>query len=129
MQYVVELVNVKTDGKHSYRCVRFEGFTVVIIKNAVFWVATPCSFCTNGRFGEKYHHHQGGRNRRSRKNVPSSPILFTLMMEAIRSSETSVFTRAARRHIPEDGILHSLQSLLKHTFNAEHFLGTEVELN
>jgi hypothetical protein len=29
------------------------------------------------------------------------------MMEAIRSSETSVLTRAARRHIPEDGILHS----------------------
>jgi hypothetical protein len=33
----------------------------------------------------------------------------TLRMEAIRSSETSVhFTRSTRRHIPEDGILHSL---------------------
>jgi hypothetical protein len=29
----------------------------------------------------------------------------TLKMEAIRSSETSVHTRSARRHIPEDGIL------------------------
>jgi hypothetical protein len=30
-----------------------------------------------------------------------------LKMEAIRSCETSVHTRFTRRHIPEDGILHS----------------------
>jgi hypothetical protein len=29
------------------------------------------------------------------------------MMEVIRTSETSDLTRAARRNIPEDGILHS----------------------
>jgi hypothetical protein len=40
-------------------------------------------------------------------NVPSSLILFAIMMEAVRSSETSVLTRATRRHIPEGGILHS----------------------
>jgi hypothetical protein len=39
--------------------------------------------------------------------VPSSPILATLIMEAIRSSETSVITRATRRNISENGILHS----------------------
>jgi hypothetical protein len=39
--------------------------------------------------------------------VPSSLILFTLMMGAISSSETSVPTRAIRHHIPEDGILNS----------------------
>jgi hypothetical protein len=40
-------------------------------------------------------------------NVPSSPILITLMTEAIHSSETSVLTRATQQRTPEDGILHS----------------------
>jgi hypothetical protein len=39
-------------------------------------------------------------------DVPRSPILVTLVMEAIRSSETSVL-RATRRNAPEDCILHS----------------------
>jgi hypothetical protein len=38
--------------------------------------------------------------------VPRSRIFSsTLKMEAIRSSETSVYTISTRRHIPEDGIL------------------------
>jgi hypothetical protein len=39
------------------------------------------------------------------------------MIEPIRSSEMPVLTRATRRHIPEDGILHShrLENLKSYT--------------
>jgi hypothetical protein len=40
-------------------------------------------------------------------DIPSSLILFTLMMKAILESEASLLTRTTRRHIPEDGILYS----------------------
>jgi hypothetical protein len=40
--------------------------------------------------------------------VPSSLIVFTLMIEAIRPSETSVLTRDTWRKIPEDGIFLNL---------------------
>jgi hypothetical protein len=47
-----------------------------------------------------------GMLRRVSNVVPTSPILITLMMEALRSLETSVRTRATLRNIPEVGILH-----------------------
>jgi hypothetical protein len=39
--------------------------------------------------------------------IPSSAILVTLMIEALRFPETSVHIRETRLNIPEDGIRHS----------------------
>jgi hypothetical protein len=56
-------------------------------KIAVFWDVTPCGVC--------YVFLRSVRRLPITGNfVPSSPILVTLMIEAIRSSATSVLTKA-----------------------------------
>jgi hypothetical protein len=90
--------------------VRLEIFTAVTMKNAVFWDVTRYGSCKN-RFSEEYiasvirEKTIGEIVLVTANVVPISPILFTLTMEAIRSSETSILTRATRRNIPEHGIL------------------------
>jgi hypothetical protein len=41
--------------------VRFEVFTAVTMKNALFCGVVPCRSCVNRRFGGMYRHHLQGR--------------------------------------------------------------------
>jgi hypothetical protein len=47
----------------TYEYVRFEIFTAVTMKNAVYWDVTPCGSCRDRCFGGTYRlHHQGDKN-------------------------------------------------------------------
>jgi hypothetical protein len=88
------------------------------MKNAVFWDVAPCRSFVNRRFGGIYRLHLQGRKIRERgTNVSRCSLqppahagssladFYTLKMRPILSSETSVYKKSARHHIPEDGSL------------------------
>jgi hypothetical protein len=77
------------------------------MKNAIFWDVTPCSSRKIRHFGGTYRlHHQGDNNRRARNNVSSNYQPNHAAKKYRVRSEASVLSRATRRHITEDGILH-----------------------
>jgi hypothetical protein len=43
------------DRKQIEFYVRFEVFTTVTVKNAIFWDVAPCRFCVNQHIGEDLH--------------------------------------------------------------------------
>jgi hypothetical protein len=66
--------------------VGFEVFTAVVMKSTIFWVITPCSpLSVNRRFGGTYFLLLA-------RWFLAETIFFTLEMEAMCSSETSIDT-------------------------------------
>jgi hypothetical protein len=65
------------------------------MKNAVIWDVAVCGFVTNRL-----------------TLILARVISSTLKMEAARSSETSVYNKPTRCHIPEDGILQVINVLM-----------------
>jgi hypothetical protein len=68
-----------------------------------------CVSCINRSFGGTCRHHlQGRRDIRERGKLLDSLLATVWHFSSLTYS--SVFTRPTRRHIPEDGILHSHRS-------------------
>jgi hypothetical protein len=76
----------------------------LFLKNVIFWDVTPRGSCKNRRFGGSYRLHVLG------------------VMEATRSSETSVLTRATQNDVPEDDIV------LSHRREIDLFLSSREEV-
>jgi hypothetical protein len=84
---------------------RFEVYTAVTMKNAVFWDVTPCDSCKNRRFGGAY----GLRHQDDKICELGTMLQFADSCHPDDGgdmiSETSDFTRATWCHIRENRIL------------------------
>jgi hypothetical protein len=66
--------------------VRFEFFTAVTVKNAVFWDVTPCRPCVNRCFGGTWVH-----TRSTRRHIPEYGILHGYFIFHKAALKTCVF--------------------------------------
>jgi hypothetical protein len=69
----VSLISVLQYSVSGVSDITFDVFTVVTMKNFVFWDVTLYGSCKNQRFGGTYRlHHQGDKNRRARNNASAN---------------------------------------------------------
>jgi hypothetical protein len=120
-QYLPTARTVFKQPNHNYIGVsrRFK-VSLNVMKTVVFWDVMPSGSYKDQSFTGGYRlRHRDDKNWRARinvrsviwllvtANVPSRPILVSLMTEAIHSSETSILIKAKCHLISEDDILHT----------------------
>jgi hypothetical protein len=75
--------------------------------------------CTNKsrlfKLGDHWYHSHEVTHMHGRKTI-AHVISFTLKMEAMRSSETSVYNKPTRRHIPDYDVLHTRRRKTSHIY-------------
>jgi hypothetical protein len=74
--YLWGSIEAITDQRTIRYCVRFEIFTVVTMKNAVFWDVMPCVSCKNQCSSETV-----GLTRATQPNIPADNNLLYLILD------------------------------------------------